>query len=95
MAKGKQDSDNTETGTPEAPKSLRIKYTGPSVHRRVINAKDFSAVGIDDVTKKEWSRENNHTVDFDGYEGDKEALVRFFESDAMKGTFKVLQPGEL
>jgi hypothetical protein len=76
-------------------KDFRVKYTGPSMHRRILNAKDFAAAGIDDVTKKEWSADGNHTVDFSEYEGDKNALATFFEQDVFAGEFKILGKGEL
>lgn len=98
MAKPKPEDTPPEETTPpekEAPQSLRIKYTGPTVHTRVLNASDFKSAGIEDVGKKQWDLGNNHTVDFGEYEGDKDALVRYFENSLHGGDFKVLQPGEL
>lgn len=43
--------------------AVKIKYTGSTVHTRVLTAKDFKDAGFDGVKNQEWSLANNHTVD--------------------------------
>jgi hypothetical protein len=98
---GEQTSQQGETFTPPAlsPKtpdpsgSKRVKYTGPSVHTRILKDADFKRAGLEGVGIQRWSLENNHTVDLsDAPEGTVKFLT---ESDALKGEFKLLEPGEL
>jgi len=77
-----------ETSTSTA-KEVRVKYTGPSVHRRVLDASDAKKAGVDGFSKTEWNPENNHTVTFTD---PPKGLVEWLEG--MK-QFKVLSPGEI
>lgn len=41
---------------------LKHAYAG-TPHRRVINARDFKSVGVDDQEKVEWTPENKHVAE--------------------------------